>query len=205
MYTHTVYIHRAHARTHTGSGSKSGFGSLSGAPLDISSCLRGRVDAGDPMAVLRAGPLRLCVCVYLSYHTTHNKSRAQSRKKIPSSKRQQWPEDQKRHRGRRPGPPPVSGGSSPFFRFWQPVSGVIDAFVDDLAAYKISHVFSEATALTHTRYPYYINYIHNTHALTQILALTLLHIHTLLTPNCVWVAGVRLRVSVLSSPLICNA
>jgi len=28
------------------------------------------------------------------------------------------------------------------------VSGVIDAFVDDLAAYKISHVFSEGTGVT---------------------------------------------------------
>ena len=40
------------------------------------------------------------------------------------------------------------------------MSGVIDAFVDDLAAYKISHGFSKGTVLTQTRYPYYINYIY---------------------------------------------
>jgi len=46
------------------------------------------------------------------------------------------------------------------FGFWQPVSGVIDAFVDDLAAYKMSRGFSKGTALTQTRYPYYISHIH---------------------------------------------
>jgi len=35
-----------------------------------------------------------------------------------------------------------------FPSFRQPVSGVIDAFVDDLAAYKISHVYSEGIVLT---------------------------------------------------------
>jgi len=53
--TQTIYMQRGHEHTRTWNWSESGFGSLRGAPLNISKCLggsRGR----DPMAALCAGP-----------------------------------------------------------------------------------------------------------------------------------------------------
>jgi len=43
--TQTVYIQRGHGHTRTGNWSESGFGSLRRAPLNISRCLGGGVDA----------------------------------------------------------------------------------------------------------------------------------------------------------------
>ena len=49
-------IQRGHEPTRTGNWSESGFGSLRGAPLNISRCLGGEVDAATLMAALSAGP-----------------------------------------------------------------------------------------------------------------------------------------------------
>jgi len=52
----TVCIQRGIEHTHTGNWSESGFGSLRGAPLNVSRCLGGGGRRRDPMAALRAGP-----------------------------------------------------------------------------------------------------------------------------------------------------
>jgi len=71
-------------------------------------------------------------------------------------------------------------------RFWQPVSGVIDAFVDDSAAYKISHVVSEATGVAQTRYQCYINYIHVYTADVDLFPLSL---SLSLSPSIAWLGS----------------
>jgi len=43
-HSQTVYIQRGHEHTRTGNWSESGFGTLRGAPLNISRCLEGGVD-----------------------------------------------------------------------------------------------------------------------------------------------------------------
>jgi len=52
LYSQTV----GHEHTRTGNWFKSGFGSLRGAPLNITRCLGGGSRCSDPMAALRAGP-----------------------------------------------------------------------------------------------------------------------------------------------------
>jgi len=52
IQSQTVYIQRGHEHTRTENGSTSGFGSLRGAPLNISRCLGGS-RRRDPTAALR--------------------------------------------------------------------------------------------------------------------------------------------------------
>jgi len=52
-YSQTVYIQRAHEQTRTGNWSESGFGSLRGAPLNISRCLGGGSRRRDPSGRLK--------------------------------------------------------------------------------------------------------------------------------------------------------